>query len=94
MAPFKRRTQEGACLCPGDISYIPGLGFSAHDGLRVFRLIITCALMRATTSNGVTKSKADLYLCYIVVHEQSRFLPSDHQIMKLSETQRCEIMLR
>lgn len=59
MAPFKRRTQEGACLCPGVISYIPSVGFSAHDGLGDFGLMSMCALMRFTTSNGVIKSKAD-----------------------------------
>lgn len=59
MAPFKRRTQEGACLCPGVISHIPGLGFSARDGLRDFGLASTRAPMRLAASNGVIKSKPD-----------------------------------
>lgn len=55
MAPFKRHTQEGACLCPGVISHIPGLGFSARDGLRDSGLAST----RPAASNGVIRSKAD-----------------------------------
>lgn len=62
MAPFKRRTQEGACLGPGVLSHIPGLGFSACDGLPGFGLIIACALMRSVTGNGVFNSKADALL--------------------------------
>lgn len=59
MAPFKRRTQEGACLGPGVLSHIPGLGFPACDGLPGYGLIIACALMRPATGNGVISSEAD-----------------------------------